>query len=115
LNGPNMVRRLNGTSFATPAVAAATALLKQLHPALGPGALRRALAAYADNRGAPDSLRGRGRPDVAASAVFPPGVIPLTPAGPLPASITPYFSWPVEAPPPFATPNPYRLRPPRHS
>src|SRR2546430_5379464 len=46
LSGPNGVRRLNGTSFATPLVAAAAALLKQLHPALGPGALRHALAAY---------------------------------------------------------------------
>jgi len=110
LNGPNAVRRLSGTSFATPLIAAAAALLKQLHPALGPGALRRALAAYADNRAAPDSLRGRGRPDVAASAVFPAGVIPLTPAGPLLASITPYFSWSVDVPPPFATPITYRLR-----
>src|SRR2546430_852449 len=33
LNGPNAVRRLSGTSFATPLVAAAAALLKQLHPA----------------------------------------------------------------------------------
>src|SRR5205823_5983842 len=54
LNGPNAVRRLNGTSFATPLVAAATALLKQLHPALRPGALRRAIARYAENRAAPD-------------------------------------------------------------
>ena len=110
LNGPNTVRRLNGTSFATPLVAAATALLKQLHPALGPGALRRALARYAENRAAPDSLRGWGRPDVAASAVFPTGVTPLTPAGPVLASITPYFSWSVDVPPPFAAPITYRLR-----
>jgi subtilisin family serine protease len=110
LSAPNMVRRLNGTSFATPLVAAAAALLKQLHPALGPGALRRALAAFAANRAAPDSLRGWGRPDVAASAVFPTGVTPLTPAGPVLASITPYFSWSVDVPPPFATPITYRLR-----
>jgi len=110
LSGPNMVRRLNGTSFATPLVAAAAALLKQLHPALGPGALRQALTAYAANRAAPDSLRGWGRPDVAASAVFPTGVTPLTPAGPVLAAITPYFSWSVDGPPPFATPITYRLR-----
>jgi len=115
LSGPNMVRRLNGTSFATPLVAAAAALLKQLHPALGPGALRRALAAYAANRAAPDSLRGWGRPDVAASAVFPTGVTPLTPAGPALASMTPYFSWSVDVPPPFATPITYRLRVARDS
>src|SRR2546430_8794832 len=70
LNGPNTVRRLSGTSFATPLVAAAAALLKQLHPALGPGALRRALAAYADHRAAPHSLPALGRPDVAAIAAF---------------------------------------------
>ena len=115
LSGPNMVRRLNGTSFATPLVAAAAALLKQLHPALGPGALRGALAAYAANRAAPDSLRGWGRPDVAASAVFPTGVTPLTPAGPVLASMTPYFSWSVDVPPPFATPITYRLRVARDS
>ena len=115
LSGPNMVRRLNGTSFATPLVAAAAALLKQLHPALGPGALRGALAAYAANRAAPDSLRGWGRPDVAASAVFPTGVTPLTPAGPALASMTPYFSWSVDVPPPFATPITYRLRVARDS
>src|SRR5204863_6379794 len=96
-------------------VAAAAALLKQLHPALGPGALRHALAAYAANRAAPDSLRGWGRPDVAASAVFPTGVVPLTPAGPVLASITPYFSWSVDGPPPFATPITYRLRVARDS
>jgi len=115
LSGPNGVHRLNGTSFATPLVAAAAALLKQLHPALGPGALRHALAAYAANRAAPDSLRGWGRPDVAASAVFPTGVVPLTPAGPVLASITPYFSWSVDGPPPFATPITYRLRVARDS
>src|SRR2546423_8694332 len=58
----------------------------------------------------PDSLRGWGRPDVAASAVFPTGVTPLTPAGPVLAAITPYFSWSVDGPPPFATPITYRLR-----
>src|SRR5207302_277665 len=95
-----------------PLVAAAAALLKQLHPALGPGALRHALAAYAANRAAPDSLRGWGRPDVAASAVFPTGVVPLTPAGPVLASITPYFSWSVDGPPPFAWPSPAVSVPP---
>jgi len=115
LVGRNAVRRLNGTSFATPLVAAAAALVKQLHPALGPGALRGALEAHAANRAAPDSLRGWGRPDVAASAVFAGDVTPLGPLGPVLASITPQFSWTVDNPPPFATPISYRLRVARDS
>ena len=110
LSGPNTVRRSSGTSFATPLVAAAAALVKQLHPGLGPGALLRALRSHASNRAAPDSSRGWGRPDVAASAVFPSGVTPLAPTGPALASITPDFSWSVDQPPPFGTPISYRLR-----
>src|SRR5439155_1235416 len=110
LSASNALGRVNGTSFATPLLAAAAALLKQLHRGLGPGALRQALQAYAANRTAPDSLRGWGRPDVAASAVFPTAITPLTPAGAVLASITPSFSWSVSTPPPYATPISYRLR-----
>src|SRR5207249_2171040 len=96
---------LNGRVAVTSVAAeSAAALLKQLHPGLGPGALRQALQAYAANRTAPDSLRGWGRPDVAASAVFPTAITPLTPAGAVLASITPSFSWSVSTPPPYATP-----------
>src|SRR5207244_13256587 len=49
-------------------------------------------------------------PECAGSAVFPSGVPPPTPAGPVLAAITPYFSWSVDGPPPFATPITYRLR-----
>jgi serine protease AprX len=115
LTGPNTVGRLSGTSFATPLIAAAAALLKQLYPRLGPGALRRALRAHASGHAAPDSLRGWGRPDVAASAVFAAGIRPLAPTGPALASITPDFSWSVDPPPSFATPVTFRLRVARDS
>jgi serine protease AprX len=108
--GVDALNRLSGTSFATPLLAASAALVKQLHPALAPMALRAAFRATATNRTAPDSLRGWGRPDVSAAAVFPAGVTAITPVtGPL-ASITPTFTWTAGNVPPFATPVAYRLR-----
>ena len=108
----NTVVRLDGTSFATPLTAAAAALVKQLHPALTPIELRTAFRSSASNRAAPDSIRGWGRPDVSAAAVFPAGVTALAPlpsGGPL-ASVTPTFSWTVGTVPPTANPITYRLR-----
>lgn len=102
--------RVAGTSFATPLMAAASALVKQLHPAIGPMALRAALRAHATNRDAPDSTRGWGRPDVGAAAVFAAGVTPLAPLPPALASITPDFAWTAGAIPGFAQPVNYRLR-----
>ena len=102
--------RLAGTSFATPLIAAAAALVKQLHPAIGPLALRAALRDEGSNRAAPDSTRGWGRPDVSAAAVFAEGVVPLAPLPPTLVSITPVFSWTVGSIPGFAQPVSYRLR-----
>jgi hypothetical protein len=102
--------RLNGTSFATPLLAAAAALVKQEQPALGPLALRAALRRYAANTPHPDSTRGWGRPDVTASALFPNGVTPLSPLPPKLVSVTPIFSWAVGTTPGFAGPVTYRLR-----
>jgi hypothetical protein len=102
--------RLAGTSFSTPLLAAAAALLKQLHPAFGPLALRDALRAHASNHATPDSIRGWGRPDVTATATFAGGVTPLAPLPPTLASITPDFAWSVGAIPGFAQPVTYRLR-----
>src|SRR3989442_7721725 len=107
--------RLSGTSFATPLTAASAALLKQLHPALGPVALRDALRRFAANRAAPDSVRGWGRPTVAAAATFPDGVVPLTPFPPRLASVTPTFQWSAPGVPGFASPVTYRLRVARDS
>jgi subtilisin family serine protease len=110
LVGVDAVRRVDGTSFATPLVAGAAALVREVQPALGPVALADALRAHASHRAAPDSIRGAGRPDVTASAVFPLGVAPAAPlAGPV-ASVTPGFSWTVGATPTFATPVEFRLR-----
>lgn len=102
--------RLAGTSFATPLLAAAAALVKQLHPTLGPVALRAALRANASNRAAPDSIRGWGRPDVSAAAVFVDGITPLAPLPPAVASVTPDFAWSTGTVPVFAQPVTYRLR-----
>ena len=93
VSGTGILGRLSGTSFATPITAAAAALVKQLHPALGPLALRNALRRNATNHATPDSIRGWGRPDVAASATFPAGVTPLAPLPPKLTSITPTFRW----------------------
>lgn len=102
--------RLAGTSFATPLLAASAALVKQLHPTIGPTALRAALEAQASNRAAPDSTSGWGRPDVSATAVFAAGITPLAPLPPSLSSVTPDFAWTSGTVPGFATPVTYRLR-----
>ena len=110
VTGGGTVRRLGGTSFATPLLAASAALVKQLHPTLAPMALRAAFRRWATNRAAPDSFRGWGRPDVTSAAVFPAGVTALAPViGPL-SSVTPTFTWTAGGVPPSATPVAYRLR-----
>ena len=106
------VGRADGTSFATPLLAASAALVKQMHPSLLPTDLRAAFRSTATQRASPDSTYGWGRPDVVAAAVFPGGVTataPLPAAGPL-ATITPTFSWTVGTVPASATPVTYRLR-----
>jgi subtilase family protein len=107
--------RLNGTSFATPLLAASAALVKELHPGLGPLPLRAALRRFASNTATPDSTRGWGRPDVAASATFPAGITPLAPLPPVLGSITPTFQWADSGAPPSAAPVTYRLRAARDS
>src|SRR6267378_2490902 len=93
LTGAGQVRRGDGTSFATPLVAASAALVKQMHPPLLPMDLRAGFRSTATKRAAPDTIYGWGRPDVAAASVFPAGVTALAPlpaAGPL-TTITPTF------------------------
>jgi subtilase family protein len=102
--------RLAGTSFATPLIAAASALVQQLHPSIGPVALRAVLRAQGTNRDAPDSIRGWGRPDVGAAAVFAAGITPLAPLPPTLISITPEFTWTVGSIIPSEAPVSYRLR-----
>ncbi len=108
VSGSSVVR-MNGTSFATPLLAASAALVKQLHPTMGPMALRDAFRRWAFNRAAPDTVRGWGRPDVTAAAVFPAGVHGIAPViGPL-ASATPTFTWTGDVPA-VAHPVTYQLR-----
>ena len=108
--GGGAVRRQNGTSLATPLLAASAALVQQLHPTMTPMALRDAFRRWATNRAAPDTFRGWGRPDVTAAAVFPTGVSGIAPViGPL-ASITPTFSWTVGDVPALARPVTFQLR-----
>jgi hypothetical protein len=112
VTGVGRVGRMDGTSYATPLIAASAALLKQMHPTLSPMAIRAAFRSMASKRAAPDSTFGWGRPDVSASAVFPAGVTALTPlpaAGPL-TTVTPTFSWTVGTVPGSAMPVTYRLR-----
>jgi len=110
VTGRGHVSRLNGTSFATPLLAASAALVKQLHPTMTPMDLRAAFRRWGANRLAPDSLRGWGRPDVTAAATFPVGVMPIAPVtGPL-SSVTPTFTWNVGTVPPAASPVTYQLR-----
>jgi subtilase family protein len=112
VTGAGQVRREDGTSFATPLLAASAALVKQMHPSLLPMELRTAFRSTATKRAAPDTTYGWGRPDVAAAAVFPTGLTatsPLPGAGPL-TTITPTFSWTVGTVPASATPVTYRLR-----
>ncbi|HKC41926.1 MAG TPA: S8 family serine peptidase, partial [Gemmatimonadales bacterium] len=97
LTGIDHVGREDGTSFATPLLAASAALVKQMHPSLLPMELRAAFRSTATKHAAPDTIYGWGRPDVAAASVFPSGVTPLGPlpaAGPL-TTITPTFVWTV--------------------
>lgn len=110
--GSGKLARLDGTSFATPLIAASAALVKQMHPGLLPMELRTAFRSSATHRMNPDSTYGWGRPDLTAAAVFPAGVTATTPlpsAGPLP-TITPTFAWTVGTVPVSATPVTYRVR-----
>jgi len=112
VTGVGQVRRGDGTSFATPLLAASAALVKQMHPTLLPMDLRAAFRSTATKQASPDTIYGWGRPDVAAAAVFPGGVTataPLPGSGPL-TTITPTFSWTVGTVPASATPVTYRLR-----
>jgi hypothetical protein len=111
------LQRVNGTSLATPLLAAGAALVKQLHPTLAPMTLRAAFRNTATHRAAPDTISGWGRPDVAGAAVFPNGIMataPLPAGGPL-SSITPTFSWTAGTVPPAAAPVSFRLRVARDS
>lgn len=101
--GPGGYGRSNGTSFAAPIIAGAAALLKQIHPTLGPIEVRDALRGAASHRGAPDSNRGWGTPNATLAAVFPQGLLPVSPSRPVLAE-DPLFSWSAPVVAAFAAP-----------
>jgi subtilisin family serine protease len=102
--------RLDGTSFSTPLLAGAAALVRQLQPTLAPIDVIDALRRTGDNRAAPDSTRGWGIPDGAAAAYFPRGIVVTNPEDTLLKAVTPTFVWNVPGVPPLARPLSYRLR-----
>jgi subtilisin family serine protease len=106
---PSGFSRVAGTSFATPLLAGAVALLRELHPTFTPIDVRAALRRYATGASNPDSSRGWGRPNATLSAFFPRGVELTSPTDTL-TSVTPVFGWTVPDLPVVAAPVTYRLR-----
>jgi subtilisin family serine protease len=68
--------RFSGTSMASPQIAGAVALVKELHPGFGPDQLEQALAVTATDRyfTGKDEVSGSGTPDLAAAT----GALPAT-------------------------------------
>lgn len=102
--------RLDGTSFATPLIAGAAALIRQIHPQLSGVEVRDALRYAGNNASQPNNDRGWGLPDVLAAATFPYGIVLASPGtDSILPSITPAFSWSTPGVPPFGLPVTYRL------
>jgi subtilisin family serine protease len=103
-------RRVSGTSFSAPLIAGSAALFLEVHPLSSPIDVRDALRRTGNNAAAPDSGRGWGRPDGAAAAYFPRGIVVTSPGDTLLTSVTPTFTWAVPGFPGFALPLSYRFR-----
>lgn len=108
--GPGGPVRGDGTSFSTPLVAAGAALLRQIHPQLGPMDILDALRRSASNRGAPNLAYGWGRPDFLLAATFPRSIVVTGPLDSTLSSVTPTFAWSAVDAASFALPIRYRLR-----
>ncbi len=101
--------RINGTSFSTPLIAGAAALMREVHPSLDPVVVRDALRRTGTNRVRPDSISGWGRPDGAAAAYYPLGVVVLGPTDSVLTSVTPTISYSIPQVAGLALPVAYRV------
>jgi hypothetical protein len=106
---PTGFSRGNGTSFSTPIVAGAAALIQQTHPTFGPIEIRDALRIAGSNARSPDNNQGWGAPDVTVAATFPSGVVLLEPSDSLVTVTNPHFSWSAANVPGFGLPVKYTL------
>jgi hypothetical protein len=102
--------RVDGTSYSTPIVAGAIALVREVHRLLSPMEILEALRSSGSNRESPDSSIGWGRPDVTFAVTYPRGLQMVSPTDSNLTTITPLFSWQVPELPSFAEPMSYRLR-----
>ena len=101
--------RLNGTSFATPLLSGVSALLREVHPNLGPIEIREALKRAGNNATTPTPDRGWGLPDAMVAASFPNGIVLSEPADSVLSGATPTFTWAVPGAPGFALPVSFQL------
>lgn len=104
--------RVAGTSFSTPLIAGTAALMRETLPILTPTEILEALRRTGTMRVRPDSNVGWGRPDGAAAATFPRGIVMGEPSetDTVLGSVTPMFSWTVPDVPAVAFPLEFRLR-----
>ncbi|MDH3457209.1 MAG: S8 family serine peptidase [Gemmatimonadota bacterium] len=106
---PTGFSRASGTSFSAPLLAGTAALYRELHPQFTAVEVISALRRTATNRERPDSSQGWGRPDGAAAAFFPVGIVVTTPTDSALMSVTPTFDWMTPFVPAVAGPVTYRL------
>lgn len=85
--------RGSGTSFATPLIACAATVMRNIHPDWSPRQIREALLFTAGNRLAPNNQKGWGVPDVFAAAQFRPDstvTLEVLPVGNVPPASSSY-------------------------
>jgi Subtilase family len=109
INGQGGLVRGSGTSFATPLIAGAAVLIREIDPQLTGVEVRDALRRTGNNAAAPNNDRGWGLPDALAAATFPYGLVVASPKDTALTSITPSFTWSTPGVPSFANPVTYHL------
>jgi serine protease AprX len=109
IDGQGGLVRASGTSFATPLIAGAAALIRQVDPQLTGVEVGDALRRAGNNAAFPNNDRGWGLPDALVAATFPYGVVVASPKDTLFNSVTPSFTWSAPGVPSFANPVTYHL------